>query len=252
MDRSSRIASYRGIFPGAFTMGNLLCGFLSIIAAHNGNLARAAWLIILAAFMDALDGRVARLARSTSKFGQELDSLADIVSFGVAPAFLTLIAVLNDFDAYIGWVVAVFFVMTGAFRLARYNVISDPHRKARYLGLPIPTAAVTIASYIILCMKYFQDIQYPEFFVTMVLALSGLMVSTVAYDTLPEKFDTTENRLKALGVFVFLVAVLIKPRMMIFPGVALYILLGVVKEGWRIMVGSSRRIRKDRSHVAEE
>ncbi|MCX6831112.1 MAG: hypothetical protein NT028_03135, partial [candidate division Zixibacteria bacterium] len=181
-----------------------------------------------------------------------LDSLADIVSFGVAPAFLTLIAVLNDFDAYIGWVVAVFFIMTGPFRLARYNVISDPHRKARYLGLPIPTAAVAIASYIILCMKYFQEIQYPEFFVTMVIALSGLMVSTVAYDTLPEKFDTTENRLKALGVFVFLVAVVVKPRMMIFPGVALYILLGVVKEGWRIMVGSSRRIRKDRSHVAEE
>jgi CDP-diacylglycerol--serine O-phosphatidyltransferase len=233
-------------------MGNLLCGFLSIMAAHNGNLARAAWLIILAAFMDALDGRVARLARSTSKFGQELDSLADIVSFGVAPAFLTLIAVLNDFDAYIGWVVAVFFIMTGAFRLARYNVISDPHRKTRYLGLPIPTAAVTIASYIILCMKYFQEVQYPEFFVTMVIALSGLMVSTVAYDTLPEKFDTTENRLKALGVFVFLVAVVVKPRMMIFPGVALYILLGVVKEGWRIMVGSSSRIRKDRSHVSEE
>ena len=96
-------------------MGNLLCGFLSIMASHNGNLARAAWLIILAAFMDALDGRVARLSKSTSKFGQELDSLADIVSFGVAPAFLTLIAVLNDFDAYMGWIVAVFFMMTGAF-----------------------------------------------------------------------------------------------------------------------------------------
>jgi CDP-diacylglycerol--serine O-phosphatidyltransferase len=148
--------------------------------------------------------------------------------------------------------VAVIFVMTGAFRLARYNVISDPHRKARYLGLPIPTAAVTIASYIILCMKYFKDIQYPEFFVTMVIALSGLMVSTVAYDTLPERFDTTENRLKALGIFVFLVAVLIKPRMMIFPGVALYILLGVGKEGWRIMLGGSRRIRKDRSRGAEQ
>lgn len=252
MDRSSRIASFRGIFPGAFTMANLLCGFMSIMASHGGNLARAAWLIILAAFLDALDGRVARLSRSTSKFGQELDSLADIVSFGVAPAFLTSISVLNDFDNHMGWIVAVIFMLTGAFRLARYNVISDPHRKARYLGLPIPTAAVTISSYIILCMKYYQGIQYPEFFVTMVLALSGLMVSTVAYDTLPEKFDTTENRLKAIGVFIFLVAVVIKPRLMIFPGVALYILLGVIKEGWRIMVGSTRRMRKDKSHVAEE
>ncbi len=251
MDRSSRIASFRGIFPGAFTMGNLLCGFLSIMASHNGNLARAAWLIILAAFLDALDGRVARLSKSTSKFGQELDSLADIVSFGVAPAFLTSISVLNDFDNYMGWIVAVVFMMTGAFRLARYNVISDPHRKARYLGLPIPTAAVTIASYIILCMKYFQDIQYPEYFVTMVIVLSGLMVSTVAYDTLPERFDTTENRLKAVALFVFLIAVVFKPRMMIFPGVALYIVIGVAKEGWRIMAGNTRRIRKERTHDPE-
>jgi CDP-diacylglycerol--serine O-phosphatidyltransferase len=222
------------------------------MASHNGSLARAAWLIILAAFLDALDGRVARLSKSTGKFGQELDSLADIVSFGVAPAFLTSISVLNDFDNNMGWIVAVIFMMTGAFRLARYNVISDPHRKARYLGLPIPTAAVAIASYIILCMKYYHEIQYPEFFVTMVIALSGLMVSTVAYDTLPERFDTTENRLKALGIFVFLAAVLVKPRMMIFPGVALYILLGVGKEGWRIMSGGNRRIRKDRSHGTEQ
>ena len=231
-----------------------MCGFLSILASHNQDYARAAWLVILAAFIDGLDGRVARLSRSTSKFGKELDSLADIVSFGVAPAFLIHLAVLDEMDR-LGFMMAAFiggvYVMAGAFRLARYNVIADPHRKDQFVGLPIPIAAIAIASYIILCMKYFQGVQYPEFLITMVLVSSALMVSTVVYDSLPERFDTTENRWRLGIVVVFCIAVLIKPRMMIFPGMILYILSGLVREMWRIM-GNTRKIRKDKSHVGEQ
>ena len=250
MDHSNRMTNFRGVFPGAFTMGNMLCGFLSIVASHSNQLARAAWLIVLAAFVDALDGRVARLSGSTSKFGKELDSLADVISFGLAPAFMIYIAVLDNFEKMVGMVVAVVFIMCGASRLARYNVIADPHRKDAYVGLPIPTAAICISSYVILCLQYFKEIRYPEFLVSMVVALSALMISTVSYDTLPERFDSLENRWRMVGVFVFLVAVLIKPRLMIFPFVALYIALGLLREMWRILTGY-RRTRKERTHDPE-
>lgn len=245
MDATSRRERFRGIFPGAFTMGNLLCGFLSIIASHNGEPSRAAWLIVLAAFIDALDGRVARLSRATSKFGKELDSLADIVSFGAAPAFLAFTAILNDYDRW-GFMVGAVYLMAGAFRLARYNVISDPHRKDRYLGLPIPIAAITISSYVILCMYYFGHIRYPEFVVTMVIGCSALMVSTVVYDSLPERLDRRENRWRVVVLFVFCIAVLIKPRLMLFPFMASYVLSGVVREIVRVMRGGRTAAKETR------
>lgn len=244
------MANFRGIFPGAFTMGNLLCGFLSILSSHNQEPATAAWLIILAGFIDALDGKVARISHSTSKFGTELDSLADVVSFGAAPAFLVHATTLIDFGKW-SFMVGAVFLMCGAFRLARYNVLADPHKKSHFVGLPIPIAAITISSYVILCMRYFGEVQYPEFMVSMVFTLSALMVSTVVYDSLPERFDTSENRWRMLIIFVFCVAVLIKPRMMIFPFMAIYVLSGLIREMWRVM-NNSRRTRKDRNRDAQQ
>jgi CDP-diacylglycerol--serine O-phosphatidyltransferase len=230
-------------------MGNLLCGFLAIISAHNGEPARAAWLIILGAFIDALDGRVARLSGSTSQFGKELDSLADIVTFGIAPAFLALTASLQDYDRW-GFMVGAVYLMAGAFRLARYNVISDPHRKDQFIGLPIPIAAITICSYVILNMKYFQVIRYPEFLVTVVLGCSALMVSTVAYDSLPERLDRRENRWRLLIIFVFLIALLIKPRLVLFPFMISYVLFGVVREGIKLY-GLTLRSAPDEQEITK-
>lgn len=220
-------------------MGNLLCGFLAIISAHNGEPSRAAWLVILGAFIDSLDGRVARLSGTTSQFGKELDSLADIVTFGIAPAFLALTASLQDYDRW-GFMVGAVYLMAGAFRLARYNVVADPHRKDQFIGLPIPIAAITICSYVILNMKYFQAVRYPEFLVAIVIGCSALMVSTVAYDSLPEKFDRRENRWRLLFIFVFLIALLIKPRLMLFPFMISYVIFGIVREGFKLY-GTARR-----------
>lgn len=231
-------------------MGNMVCGFLSILSSHNQEPATAAWLIILAGFLDGLDGKVARISRSTSKFGKELDSLADVVSFGAAPAFLIYTTTLADFGKW-GFMVGAVFLMCGAFRLARYNVLADAHRKSNFVGLPIPIAAITISSYVILCMRYFNAVLYEEFVVGMVIIVSALMVSTVVYDSLPERFDSRENRWRLLILFVFCVAVLIKPRMAIFPFMALYVLSGLIREAFRVM-NNTRRTRKDRSHAARE
>ncbi len=249
MDDSRKMANFRGIFPGAFTMGNMFCGFLAIISAHNNEPARAAWLVVLAGFIDALDGKVARLARGTSQFGKELDSLADIVSFGVAPAFLIWSASLGNFDRF-GFMIGAVFLMAGAFRLARYNVVSDPHTKSHFIGLPIPLAAITICSYVIMSMSLWQEIRFPELVVSMVIICSALMVSNVIYDSIPERTDRRENRWRILFIFLFLVAFVIKPRLVLFPFVASYVLFGIIREAVRIM-NNTRRNNREKRDVQE-
>ena len=169
------------------------------------------------------------------------------MSFGVAPAFLIWSAVLGDFDRW-GFMIGGVYLMAGAFRLARYNVVSDPHTKGHFVGLPIPVAAITICSYVIMSMSYYKEIRHPEFVVSMVIACSALMVSNVIYDSIPERFDRRENRWRMAIIFVFLVAVLIKPRLMIFPFLGAYVLFGVVREGVRVM-NNTRRNSRDKNHV---
>ena len=126
MDRRSGDAARgvrRGVYvlPALFTLGNVLCGFLCIDAAHQGRFHAATSLLFLAGILDGLDGRVARLTGSTSAFGEQLDSLADVISFGVAPAILAYQWGLHDFDR-LGLAVSFLFVVCGACRLARFNV----------------------------------------------------------------------------------------------------------------------------------
>ena len=140
------------LFPSLFTAGNLICGFFSIISTFNGDYVRATYFIILANVLDGLDGYAARLTRSTSQFGVEFDSLADVVSFGVAPAVLVYFWALIPWGTW-GWLAACTFVVCGALRLSRFNVQSTGPAKGYFVGLPIPAAAEMIAS--IVLMYYF-------------------------------------------------------------------------------------------------
>ncbi len=117
--RHNRRAVY--ILPNLFTTANILAGFYSILAAHAGRYITAAWVIMLAVLFDNLDGKVARLTHTESQFGVEYDSLSDLISFGVAPAFLVYVFVLQDFGR-LGIIASFLFVLTGALRLARFNV----------------------------------------------------------------------------------------------------------------------------------
>src|SRR5690606_31350079 len=135
-----------GAVPSAFTLGNLLSGFFSLVYASQGNLDFAAWLIVVAGLFDLLDGRVARIAGSTSAFGVELDSLCDVVSFGAAPSFLIYQFGLNQIGLF-GLLIASLPVPCGAVRLARFNTHAEVREKRDYsVGLPIPPQAGMIVA----------------------------------------------------------------------------------------------------------
>jgi len=141
------------ILPNLLTTGNLFFGFFSIVKALDGQFAWAASAILLASLFDMLDGRVARLTRGTSEFGVQYDSLCDVVSFGVAPAFLMYKFGLHDLGR-LGWIACFLFMACGALRLARFNVQSSIGKASGdFTGLPIPMSAMVIATFVALAVE---------------------------------------------------------------------------------------------------
>lgn len=175
------------VIPNLFTAMNMFCGFLSIINASQGKYIYSAWLIIVAAIFDALDGMVARLTNSSSALGVELDSLSDLVSFGAAPAFLIYSTYLNQFGVW-GIISSSLLMIAGGFRLARFNVQLIGFDKTFFRGLPIPSSALTVVTFILTFYEKGIGFQSPQdkFIIPMVLILSFLMVSRIKYDTLPK------------------------------------------------------------------
>ncbi len=222
-------------------MGNVVCGFLAILSSFEGNITTACWLIILAAFLDALDGKVARLSGGTSQFGVELDSLADFLSFGIAPAVVVYAIKLNDLGKW-GWLVSVVYIMAASYRLARFNIMAETEEKKDFLGLPVPAAAVPLVSYIIFCYEVWGGLQYGQVLVSMIILFSFLMVSQVQYDALPDKFTSPENRIKLVLILIAGASVLFRPRLLLFPVCAGYILFGIVREFWRLFNKSVEKV----------
>jgi len=214
-------------------MGNVVCGFLAILSAFEGNITAACWFIILAGFLDALDGKIARISGGASQFGVELDSLADFLSFGVAPAVLVHAIKLNTLGKW-GWVISIVYIMAAAYRLARFNLLADTEEKKDFLGLPVPIAAVALVTYIIFCYHVWGGLEYGEWLVSMILLFAFLMVTQVQYDSFPDSFDTPQNRLKLVILIAAGVVVIFKPRLLLFPMVALYILFGMARELFRL------------------
>jgi CDP-diacylglycerol--serine O-phosphatidyltransferase len=177
----------KGIYllPNLFTTGNLLCGFSSVIASINGQYIQAALVILVAVVLDSLDGKVARMTNSASAFGVEYDSLADLLSFGLAPGLLVYAWTLHLFGP-LGWVAAFVFVICGALRLARFNVQAMTIQRSAFIGLPIPAAAGVMASSVLLFQQLYGDLESidpsrPLPTVLLVCALALLMVSNVKY-----------------------------------------------------------------------
>jgi CDP-diacylglycerol--serine O-phosphatidyltransferase len=172
------------VIPNLFTAMNMFCGFLSIITASNGNYNYAAWLIIIAAVFDALDGLVARLTKSSSELGVELDSLSDIVSFGCAPSFLLYSTYFYQFEN-IGVILSSLPLIAGGFRLARFNVQLVGFEKSFFLGLLIPTAALTITSFVLAFYNNGYAKPYSDMIIPLVIIISYLMISNIRYETFP-------------------------------------------------------------------
>ncbi|MBI4915798.1 MAG: CDP-diacylglycerol--serine O-phosphatidyltransferase [Acidobacteria bacterium] len=172
----------RGIYviPSLFTVGNMLAGFAAVLHAIEGRLELAGMLIILAGILDGLDGRIARLTNSTSEFGKEYDSLADVVSFGVAPAILAYQWGLRGMGRW-GWLVAFLFVVAGSVRLARFNVKSAHGDRRYFTGLPIPGGAGALTLMVLCDPDPVLDARLTYAVWGFVLLISVLMVSTVPY-----------------------------------------------------------------------
>ncbi len=232
---------YRGIFPGVFTMGNAVCGFLAILSVFDGQIIDACWLVIFAGFLDALDGKVARLSGGTSQFGVELDSLADFLSFGCAPAVIVHSLKLSQFGKW-GAIISIVYIMAAAYRLARYNVMADTEEKRDFVGLPVPMAAGLLVSAIIFAYKIWGGLEYSEYLVTMIVVCAFLMVSQVQYDSVPERFDNRNARIKLGIILLAAVALLISPRLVLFPLLALYILYGMSRELYRLFTGGYEKV----------
>lgn len=226
--------NYRPIFPNIFTTGNLICGFLSIISAAEGDPTQAAWFVILAGFLDALDGKVARFSKAASSFGKELDSLADMISFGVAPAFLIYTFKLNVLGKW-GWIIGMVYISASAFRLARFNLLAQSEEKKNFMGLPVPAAGIALSTFIIFCYHVWGRVEYGEYLVSMTVLFSALMVSQVEYDTIPDHIHTRQDRIKLLYIIALALAALIRPRLLMFPVFSIYIAVGLVKEAIRIV-----------------
>ena len=174
---------FRGVYllPNLITTGSLFAGFYAIVAGMDGRFYAAAWAILVALILDGLDGRIARLTKSTSGFGVQYDSLADLVSFGVAPALLVYLWALKPYKQF-GWVAAFLFVVCGALRLARFNVQTGSMDPRYFNGLPIPAAAMMVATSIAF---YFEIGEWaPDkhiYILVMIYLLSFLMVSNIKY-----------------------------------------------------------------------
>ena len=231
--RDGRIHVSRGFFPGMFTMGNVVCGFLAILSAFEGRLTHACWFVVLAGFLDVLDGKVARLSGSSSQFGVELDSLADFLSFGVAPAVIVYVIKLQELGEW-RFIISIVYIIAAAYRLARFNVLADTEEKKEFLGLPVPAAAIGLVSFIIFCYDIWGRLEYAEVLVTMIVLFGFLMVSQVQYESIPDRFSSKSARIKLVVLVLAGAALLFKPRLMLFPLTALYILLGMTTELLRL------------------
>ncbi|BBG65092.1 CDP-diacylglycerol--serine O-phosphatidyltransferase [Hydrogenimonas sp.] len=168
------------VLPNLFTAASIFTAVIAIVSALNGKFEKSAWLIFLSLVFDGLDGRIARLTHTTSRFGVEFDSLADLVAFGVAPAVLFYLFVGQEYGR-LGTLIMALFIIFGAIRLARFNVMSPNTDPTVFIGVPIPAAAIFVSVWILMFVQYETLQAFNAVLLAAVLAVSLLMVSNIRY-----------------------------------------------------------------------
>ena len=195
------------ILPNLFTSASIFTGFISISKSIAGDFESAAWLIFLSLIFDGLDGRVARLTNTSSKFGMEYDSLADIVAFGVAPAILLYLYAGIHYGRY-GILVSALFIIFGAVRLARFNITTMQNDPSVFIGLPIPTAAVFIASMALTLPANGNSGLTDAVLLCTSLSVAVLMVSNIRYPSFKKININRPSLLKTMIIITFLASVI--------------------------------------------
>lgn len=224
----------RGIhlLPSLFTFGNIILGFYAVIRGFRGDFQTAAILVYIAGFLDTLDGRIARMTRTESEFGREFDSLADVLTFGAAPALLAHTWNLRHFGRP-GWLIPAFYLLCATTRLARFNVQTRSVDSRFFVGLPVPAAAATLVSIVYFIPPERWPV-WPAVLMMASLILTGcLMVSTFRYVSF-KNLDLTErwSYRNAILLAVLLLLIAYNPPAVFFSAAILYTLAGPV--GWLV------------------
>ena len=247
-DQPRRMRRAVVILPSGLTLANLFCGVFAIISASRGQFDFAGLLVVLGGVADALDGRVARATGSGSRFGSELDSLVDVISFGLAPALIMYFAVLNR-DGW-EWLIPFLYVVCAAIRLARFNVEQAGRAKRYFHGLPSPAAGLTLATYYwfsqtpLYNQTILGDLPWHFWLRFLMLALAFLMISNVSYPAVPTiGYRKLSEILGSLVVAATVIGVIVLRKQFYFPALVLYVLYGVGKTVFFGLIG--RRPRGD-------
>jgi CDP-diacylglycerol---serine O-phosphatidyltransferase len=222
------------LFPSGLTLMNLFFGVFAIVAASRGDFTRAGWYVVLGGIADAFDGRVARATNSEGRFGEELDSLVDAITFGLAPALIMYFAVLNreGWD----WFWCFIFTACAVLRLARFNVEQAGTAKTYFQGLPSPAAGITLATYYwfsqtpLYAETNISEWPWHQMLRLVMAALSFLMISNVPYPVMPPVGFRSARGLAGVGVLVIGISMLIFGRLeYFFPLAMLYVSFGLFR-----------------------
>jgi CDP-diacylglycerol--serine O-phosphatidyltransferase len=259
------------------TAGNLLCGFMAVVNCIHARLAAssgdglylnatagehyryAVYFIFGAAVFDLLDGRLARMGGRESLFGAEFDSLADVVSFGMAPAFLMFFLILSPSQAFpwfrlIGGIFGFYYLLLAAMRLARFNVITNPllypgkkEASKDFIGLPVPAAAMTVAALVLFLLRLDdadKSLNWYALALPPLMALiATLMMSGIRYPSGKTVDLQTQTKPRTLGVVVLLIGLVILFREIAFMGLCLgYILFGLIRHWMRVRAAKRARL----------
>lgn len=214
------------ILPNLFTAGSIFLGVVSIIYASKANFEMACWLILISMILDGLDGRVARLTNTTSTFGVEFDSLADIVAFGVSPALLLYFYIGADYGR-LGMGISAIFVILGAVRLARFNITSSSEPNF-FIGLPIPSAALIVMLWVLVDLKYefIKTYGYEYIMLCASFVISILMVSNIRYPS----FKKMQWNFKSFILLIVILGVIyVNPQEILCALMSAYVVYGIVR-----------------------
>jgi len=222
------------ILPSAFTVGNMFLGMWAIVHAARGEFITAGWLIVLAAVFDMLDGRIARFTATGSAFGEELDSLVDAVSFGMAPALIIYFTFLKNGGEW-SWIVSFLYLTAAVFRLARFNIEQAGTAKTAFHGLPSPSAGACMATYYAftqtpLWHRWFTHVDEGRAAGWLMMFVAVLMVSNVLYPVVPRfNLRTWGGRFAMLVAVLAIVAMFTYPAYFFFPMSIIYIGYGLLR-----------------------
>jgi CDP-diacylglycerol--serine O-phosphatidyltransferase len=224
----------KGIFviPSLVTLMGMFAGFYAILSALEGKYVHSAWAIIVAGLFDGLDGWVARKTHTTTKFGIELDSLSDVIAFGVAPATLMFTWSLMPFGR-LGWAAVFLFMACGAMRLARFNIQMGSSEKKSFTGMPIPAAAGILSATLLFNTEMGWAHEKSVIILIMTTVLALLMVSTLRYHSLKEIDLKKRKPFRILVIAVIMAAlIIIRPEISIFSFAMIYLWGGLMENGY--------------------